>query len=76
MVRRDEAVNFLATGTLHLFNGLMPPWNNISSYMKNLHGNLKQYAKALNLGINMTFPKNKDPKHSAKSEEKGLWTTM
>ena len=44
--------------------------------MKILHENLKQYAKALNLGLNMTFPKNKDPKHSAKSEENGLWMTI
>ena len=44
--------------------------------MKNVHENLKQYAKALNRGLNMTFPKNKDPKQSAKSEENGLWTTM
>ena len=113
MVRRDGALNFLATETLHLFNGkseglkpkntvptvnqgggslvfwavsrpmyaktlrrLMTPWNNSSSYMKNLHETLKQYAKALNLGLNMTFPKNIDPKHSAKSEENCLWTTM
>ena len=44
---------------------LMTPWNNSSSYMKNLDENLKQYAKALN------FPK--EYRSKAFCQIRGKW---
>ena len=35
-----------------------------------------QPAKALNFAPIMTFQKDKDPKHFAKSEENGFWPTV
>ena len=51
---------------------LMASRNKTCSYIKTLHENLNQSAEALTLGPKMTFQKNKDLKHFAKSVKNGL----